>query len=291
MTKRYLGLDVGGSSIKTGIVDGEGQMLERGRLPIPKSYEGFEAALLEQVELARRKHGVLGVGISSCGGINPYTGEVFAKIAPSLQYLIGKNYYSLREKAGLPLYVEKDGNCAALGEIWTGSAKDLRNFVTLVLGSGLGGAVAIGGRIHEGANFLAGDVGYAFPLRDSGSYSPLIAPVAIENAYQAETGRRLTIPEMKDCYGRDAAARKYYDQFMYELANVLLTMQYIIDPEMFLLGGGISAWPELVPELERHILELVRTRDCGPLVPKVRACTHHNDANILGAVYNLLLRM
>ncbi len=288
--KRYLGVDVGGSSIKTGIVDENGTLLARGRLEIPGSYEAFQQALLDLIERAREEHGVLGVGISSCGGINPYTGEVFAKIAPSLQYLIGRNYYALREKTCLPLYVEKDGNCAALGEMWTGSAQDLQNFVTLVLGSGLGGSVAIGGRIYEGANFLAGDVGYAFPLKDSPAYSPLVAPVAIENAYKAETGRFLTIPQMKEQAPHDPAAAKYYDRFMYELGNVLLTMQYVIDPAMFLLGGGISAWEELVPELDRHILELVRQRDCGPLIPRLRACTHQNDANILGAVYNLLLR-
>ena len=163
--KRYLGIDVGGSSIKTGIVDEKGELLARGRIEIPESFPAFERTILAAIDEAKAQHQISGVGISSCGGINPYTGEVFAKIAPSLLYLIGENYYALREKTDLPLYVEKDGNCALLGEMWTGSAQDLKNFITLVLGSGLGGAVAIGGRIHEGANFLAGDVGYAFPLR------------------------------------------------------------------------------------------------------------------------------
>ena len=91
---------------------------------------------------------------------------------------------------------------------------------------------------------------------------------------------------MKQTQDDDPAARDCYLRFIDGLANALLTMQYVMDPEMFLLGGGITSWPELIPELEAHIAALVQRRD-GPLVPHVRACTHQNDANLLGAVYHL----
>ena len=155
-----------------------------------------------------------------------------------------------------------------------------------MLGSGFGGAVCVGGKVFTGAHFLAGDMGYAYPLPEDTSYGQYIAPVEVEKRYRELTGGFKTIPEMKQTQDDDPAARDCYLRFIDGLANALLTMQYVMDPEMFLLGGGITSWPELIPELEAHIAALVQRRD-GPLVPRVRACTHQNDANLLGAVYNL----
>lgn len=285
--KQYLGYDVGGTSIKVGVVDENANILHHDKLPIPPDFDHFMDALAGYYHSIKQKFpDICGIGISSCGGINPASGVVFAKLAPSLEYLIGREYYTLRSMVDVPVALEKDGNCAALGEIWCGSATDIKNFITLVLGSGLGGAVCVDGKVFTGANFLAGDIGYAFPLPNNTSYGSMIAPACVENLYKQEAGCFKTIPQMKETMYSDLIAHKYYMQFMDGLSNVLLTMQYVMDPEMFLLGGGITAWDELIPELEAHIRHLVAWRD-GPLIPKVRACTHMNNANILGAVYNL----
>ena len=164
MTKLYLGIDVGGTSIKSGVVDEGARILSRERLPIPPDFDAFQDALAGLIARAQAQFPALcGVGISSCGGIDPASGVVFAKLAPSLNYLIGRQYYEIRRRTNLPVALEKDGNCAALGEIWCGAAQDLQNFLTLVLGSGLGGALCIGGKVFSGAHFLAGDIGYAYP--------------------------------------------------------------------------------------------------------------------------------
>lgn len=285
--KQYLGFDVGGTSIKVGVVEENACVVYHEKLPIPPDYDAFMEQLSGCYHRLKKEYPALcGIGISSCGGINPATGVVFAKLAPSLTYLIGREYYKLREMVDVPVALEKDGNCAALGEIWCGSATDLQNFITLVLGSGFGGAVCVGGKVFTGAHFLAGDMGYAYPLPEDTSYGQYIAPVEVEKRYRELTGGFKTIPEMKQTQDDDPAARDCYLRFIDGLANALLTMQYVMDPEMFLLGGGITSWPELIPELEAHIAALVQRRD-GPLVPHVRACTHQNDANLLGAVYNL----
>lgn len=285
--KQYLGFDVGGTSIKVGVVEENARVVYHEKLPIPPDYDAFMEQLSDCYHRLKKEYPTLcGIGISSCGGINPATGVVFAKLAPSLTYLIGREYYKLREMVDVPVALEKDGNCAALGEIWCGSATDLQNFITLVLGSGFGGAVCVGGKVFTGAHFLAGDMGYAYPLPEDTSYGQYIAPVEVEKRYRELTGGFKTIPEMKQTQDDDPAAKDCYLRFIDGLANALLTMQYVMDPEMFLLGGGITSWPELIPELEAHIAALVQRRD-GPLVPRVRACTHQNDANLLGAVYNL----
>ncbi len=286
MTKLYLGIDVGGTSIKSGVVDEGARILSRERLPIPPDFDAFQDALAGLIARAQAQFPALcGVGISSCGGIDPASGVVFAKLAPSLNYLIGRQYYEIRRRTNLPVALEKDGNCAALGEIWCGAAQDLQNFLTLVLGSGLGGALCIGGKVFSGAHFLAGDIGYAYPRPAGGSYGQQIAPVEVENRYFARTGERRTIPEMYDRRAQDPAAAACVAEFFDGLANTILTMQYVADPQAFLIGGGITAWPQLLVELQASLARLVAERD-GPILPEVRLCVHRNDANLLGAVYN-----
>ena len=284
--KLYLGIDVGGTSIKAGVVAEDAQILARFRLPVPPDFPAFLEALSGLISRARAQYPeICGVGISSCGGIDPSSGVVFAKLAPSLLYLIGQNYYDLRRYTDLPVALEKDGNCAALGEIWCGAARDLTHFVTLVLGSGLGGAYCAGGRVFSGAHFLAGDIGYAYPAPEGGSYGQQIAPVEVERRYFARSGERRTLPEMYERRAEDAAAAQCLHEFFFGLANVILTTQYVADPQAFLLGGGITAWEPLLPELQSALSQLVAERD-GPILPNVRLCAHRNDANVLGAVYN-----
>ena len=288
--KQYLGYDVGGTSVKVGVVLEDASIIHHEKLPIPPTYDEFMQQLADCYHRLKKQYpDICGIGISSCGGIDPDSGVVFAKLAPSLEYLIGKPYFKIREMVDVPVALEKDGNCAAYGEKWCGCAQDLENYITLVMGSGFGGSVFINGKVWKGAHFLAGDFGYTFPMPTKVSYGDMIAPVSVERLYKEETGVFKTIPQLKETMEEDPIAKKYYLQFIDGLANALLTMQYVMDPDCFVLGGGITSWPELLPELEAHIKYLVEWRD-GVLTPNVRLCTHRNDANILGAVYHLKLR-
>ena len=288
--KQYLGYDVGGTSVKVGVVMEDASIIHHEKLPIPPTYDEFMQQLADCYHRLKKQYpDICGIGISSCGGIDPDSGVVFAKLAPSLEYLIGKPYFKIREMVDVPVALEKDGNCAAYGEKWCGCAQDLENYITLVMGSGFGGSVFIGGKVWKGAHFLAGDFGYTFPMPTKTSYGDMIAPVSVERLYKEETGVFKTIPQLKETMEEDPIAKKYYLQFIDGLANALLTMQYVMDPDCFVLGGGITSWPELLPELKAHIDYLVEWRD-GVLTPNVRLCTHRNDANILGAVYHLKLR-
>lgn len=286
----YLGIDVGGSSIKTGVVSSEGELVQEGKIAIPADFPAFRHALVSLYRKAAEQYDIAGVGISSCGGIDPYTGAVTPCIAPALQYLIGENYYTLREDIPVPVALEKDGNCAALGEMWTGSATDLHSYCALVLGSGLGGGVVYRGHVYEGAHFLAGDVGYGFPSHDAkDGFSGLCAPVQVENRYTALTGQRKNLAQMYADRHTDPAAKQCYEGFFANLANTIITMQYILDPQAFLIGGGVTAWDELIPLLQSAIQSQVSCRDL-PVCPKVRRCRHRNSANLLGAVYNLKMK-
>jgi len=287
ITVNYLGIDVGGSRIKTGVVDDLGTIVYSDSMPIPADYPAFQLAIVNCFRSLDTEYHLAGVGISSCGGINPHTGDVTPCIAPSLQYLVGENYYELRKLLPVPIQVEKDGNCAALGEKWTGNAIDLDSFCALVLGTGLGGGVIYKNQVYEGAHFLAGDVGYAFPSYDAESgFSGLCAPVQVEERYFSLTGEKINIAQMYQRRNKDAAADSCCTGFFSHLANTIITMQYVLDPKAFLLGGGITAWEELIPLLNAEIQRQVQLRGL-PALPVVKRCRHRNGANLIGAVYNL----
>ena len=98
----YLGIDVGGSRIKTGVVNDAGEIIWNGSIEIPDTFAGFKQAIIDLYNEKKDEYAIGGVGISSCGGINPYTGDVTPCIAPKLQYLIGENYYELKSTSPCP---------------------------------------------------------------------------------------------------------------------------------------------------------------------------------------------
>ncbi|MBE5803050.1 MAG: ROK family protein [Clostridiales bacterium] len=286
----YLGIDVGGSRIKTGVVNDAGEIIWSGSIDIPADFPAFRQAIIDLYNAKKDEYDIRGVGISSCGGINPYTGLVTPGIAPRLQYLIGKNYYDLRRDIPVPIALEKDGNCAALGEKWTGSGVELHSYCALVLGSGLGGGVIYKDKVYEGAHFLAGDVGYAFPSFDAEKgFSGLCAPVQVEQHYTELTGKKKNIAQMYDTRAEDPIAARVCGDFFNHLANTIITMQYILDPQAFLLGGGITAWDQLIPLLQETIDRQAREHGL-PATPVVKRCRHMNGANLIGAVYNLKMK-
>ncbi len=286
--KQYLGFDVGGTSIKVGVVEENARVVYHEKLPIPPDYDAFHGAALRLLspaeegisdplrhrrQLLRRHQPGNGRGVCQ------------ARAKPDLPHRPG-----ILQAAGNGGRARGAGKRTETVRRWARSGAAARPICRTSSHScwvrGFGGAVCVGGKVFTGAHFLAGDMGYAYPLPEDTSYGQYIAPVEVEKRYRELTGGFKTIPEMKQTQDDDPAARDCYLRFIDGLANALLTMQYVMDPEMFLLGGGITSWPELIPELEAHIAALVQRRD-GPLVPHVRACTHQNDANLLGAVYNL----
>lgn len=286
----YLGIDVGGSRIKTGVVNDAGELVWSSAMAIPDTFAVFRQTIIDLYNEKKDEYDLRGVGISSCGGINPYTGDVTPCIAPKLQYLIGENYYELKKDIPVPIAVEKDGNCAALGEKWTGSGQELHSYCALVLGTGLGGGVIYKDQVYEGAHFLAGDVGYGFPSFDAESgFSGLCAPVQVEQRYFDLTGQHRNIAQMYAARSEDPIAAQCCKSFFNHLANTIITMQYILDPQAFLLGGGITAWEELIPLLQQTINSQVAFRGL-PATPVVMRCRHMNGANLIGAVYNLRMK-
>ena len=250
-----------------------------------------------QLAIAKNKlsehYTLAGIGFSLPGAVNATTGIIGGSSAlpyihdfPILQVL--------EDQLGLPAAMENDANCAALGEVWTGAGKDYQDVAFFVLGTGVGGALVHNKEIIHGAHLHGGEFGYLYVserkniLSESGCSGALVRQLASDRQIPPGDLDGQKIYAMAEAGDKDAQC---YIEDMYEyLARAIYDIQYIFDPEAFLLGGAIRARADLIPNIEKHLDNILRDAKVARIRPHILACQHGNDANLLGAVSHLMTR-
>ena len=165
MSKTYLGVDIGGTAVKLGLVDDTGRVLRRAERSV--SFDGYKTPILDTVQTAIRdflgSHDVPkleGIGVSATGQIDSRRGVV-AGTCGNFRGWIGVDIKgTLEREFGLPVTVANDANCMVLGEVWVGAAKGYTDVIGVTLGTGVGGGIITGGRLLEGARGLGGELGH-----------------------------------------------------------------------------------------------------------------------------------
>ena len=154
--KKYLVIDVGGTSIKHAVMTESTEILENGKTPTP--YDGLEKYLETLTGISRRyalQTEIEGIALSVPGIVDSDKGFQFT--GGSLQYISNLPLASvLAEKCGVPVTVENDGKCAALAEAWNGSLKGCKDGIVILLGTGIGGGIIKDGKVHKGKTLLQG---------------------------------------------------------------------------------------------------------------------------------------
>ena len=289
----FLGFDVGGSSVKFAVLDESGQFYDRGSFRTPETLEDFYTQLAIAKNKLSEHYTLAGIGFSLPGAVNETTGIIGGSSAlpyihdfPILQVL--------EEQLGLPAAMENDANCAALGEVWTGAGKDYQDVAFFVLGTGVGGALVHNKEIIHGAHLHGGEFGYLYGserkniLSEGGCSGALVRQLASDRQIPPGDLDGQKIYAMAKAGDKDAQC---YIEDMYEyLARASYDIQYIFDPEAFLLGGAISARADLIPNIEKHLDNILRDAKVARIRPHILACQHGNDANLLGAVSHLMTR-
>ena len=154
----FIGFDVGGTHIKHGVIDEDGNELTTDQFDTPEDEETFKQRWREVVEAYQKEHEITAIGVSIPGHINTHTGE--AAKAGALEYLDNVNLYTLfAELTDLPVVADNDASCAALGERWCGAGHEYENFVCMTIGTGIGGGIVLGGDLYRGSHYRAGEFG------------------------------------------------------------------------------------------------------------------------------------
>lgn len=267
-----VGVDVGGTKIEAAALDArDGRFLARVRLPNPGSYDAAIRTVCELVERVEREAGGRGtVGVGAPGSISPRTGTM--RNANST-WLNGRHFREdLSAALGREVRLANDANCLALSEVVDGAATGARVVFAAILGTGCGGGLVVDGRIVEGAHGISGEWGHVplpWPTSEELDATPCwcgkrgcletwISGTGLQQDHWRATGHRLSGEEIIEAArAGDAAAGATLSRYIDRLARALAMVCTVIDPDVIVLGGGLSNVTELYERLPDRVRELV----------------------------------
>ncbi len=260
-----IGVDIGGTKVAAGVVDDHGQIIDRERRDTPGHDVGdTESIIVDVVRTLAERHDVGAAGIGAAGWIaNDHATVLFS---PHLAWRNEPLRASLSDRIGLPLIVENDANCAAWAEYRFGAAQGESVVVCVTLGTGIGGGLVVDGSIYRGAYGIACEYGHmtlvpdgrrcacgnlgcwemyasgralARDARELASESPVAAARMLDLAGSVD---ELTGPVVTAAAAAgDPAAQSICTTMGRWLGRGLANLAAVIDPSMFVIGGGVSA--------------------------------------------------
>lgn len=305
MSRYLFGVDIGGTTVKMGLFDVSGNLLDKWEIPTVKENSG--AGILPDVaksieeklkEKSMDKSDVEGVGIGVPGPVDD--AGIVHKAAN-----LGWGEFSLKEEmeklTGLKVSGGNDANVAALGEMWKGGAKGYNNVVMVTLGTGVGGGIIVNGRILSGSTGSGGEIGHIH-IEDNETDECGCGNKGCLEQYASATGivrlaqrRLLKDAEPSVLRGGEVSAKTVFDavkegdrlamevaeEFGAYLGKGLAAIACVTNPEVFCIGGGVSkAGNVLIDYIKPHYLKNVFHGSRGA---KFVLATLGNDAGIYGA--------
>lgn len=292
--KEYICIDIGGTSIKYGMVREDGSFLTTGEMPTEAMQYGGPGIMEKAkkiVETYQAEYRPEGICVSTAGMVDCENGKITYASPLIPDYTGTEIKKTLEELYGIPCEVENDVNCAGLAEHFAGAARGSRVSVCLTIGTGIGGAILIDGKVFHGFSGSGCEVGYMHlpggEFQDLGASSILVKKVAsYKNTDPEEINGKYVFEQAKqgdeDCI---RAIREMCEVLGMGIANIC----YVVNPEVVVLGGGIMAQKEYLKDLLRDSLDKY-------LLPSVAQHTrlefaqNQNQAGMLGAYYNFRSR-
>ena len=299
--KQYFGIDIGGTAVKLGIVDETGKVLCKGEQSV--NFDGYQTPVLDTVRKAAKEfltaqaipvENLSGIGVSATGQIDSRKGIVAGTCGNFPNYIGSPIKAALEQDFGLPVTVANDANCMTLGEVWVGGAQGYTDVIGVTLGTGVGGGILTGGRLLEGARGLGGELGhYRTHALDgvlctcgaSGCWERYAATTALVRAAQPRNhkwrdGRAI----FESAHAGDPIILALLEDWTDEIVQGLAGLVHIFNPQLILIGGGVSAQQELLIEpIARKVRASIMPAFAEGL--EIRAAQLHNDAGMVGAVY------
>jgi glucokinase len=266
-----IGVDIGGTKVSAGVVTDRGEILDRERRDTPsEDVQLTESVIAEVVSALCRRHDVAAVGIGAAGWIAADRATVL--FSPHLAWRNEPLRDALTDRIKLPLIVENDGNCAAWAEYRFGAGRGSRVVVCITLGTGIGGGVVVSGTLYRGANGVSSEFGHTMVVpegrrcacgnrgcwemyasgtalardaRELAEVSPVAAHRLLELAGGSMSG--LTGPLVTAAAREgDPSAVEIYTAMGRWLGRGIANLAAVIDPTVFVIGGGVSEAGDLL---------------------------------------------
>lgn len=305
-----VGVDVGGTSIKMAVINRNGNILHKWSIPTNKNDGGkyIIKDIVRSLEETLKQHGLkredlAGIGVGVPGPVNYEEGTISrsVNIGWPEHFPVRKD---LERESGLPVFVENDANCAALGEMWKGSGKGARDLIFVTLGTGVGGGVIAGGKLVRGVNGAAGEIGHITSVPEGGhpcncgkngcletiaSARGIVRLAGEKRKIFAEKGKRTLLPELftaKDVFdcarSGDSLCLEVTEEMSFHLGLALANLGNALNPEKIIIGGGVSKAGEFLltkvqTYFEKYAFSPVR------LSTRLALASLGNDAGVIGA--------
>ncbi|MFP7696781.1 ROK family glucokinase [Trueperella sp. LYQ143] len=303
-----IGVDVGGTKIAAGLVDSSGHIVMMLRRPtIPNDSQSVRDTIIDLCRQLQQENEVEAVGIGAAGFVDSSGSTVI--FAPNVSWRNEPIAEQVSQAIDMPVVVENDANAAAWAEYRFGAAAGFSSAVVVTVGTGIGGGIILNGELLRGSYGFAGEIGHINMVRDGREcgcgqrgcwevYSsgrallaaaqeqartcPEIAAGLLRLADgdpQAITGLMVTQAAQEGCCG----ARNAFAEIGYWLGQGMADVAALLDPDVFVLAGGVCEAGDLLLEPTRQsFTELLTGRAYRPL-PPIRVATLGNQAGIIGA--------
>lgn len=303
--KYCFGVDIGGTTVKMGLLEEEGKIVDKWEITTDTSEEG--KAILPNVaasiENKMKEHGltkedIIGVG---AGVPAPVTAEGIVNGSANLGWNYKEVKKELEELTGMKAFIGNDANVAALGEMWKGGGAGEKNVIMVTLGTGVGGGVIINGKVLVGANGAGGEIGHLcvnYEEKDKcgcgncGCLEQYASATGIVRLAKKKLGQELrpTILTKEDVTAKDVfdavkagdeTAKEIAVEFGRYLGYALANLAAVLDPAVIVIGGGVSKAGEvLIPYIREPFMERAFFANRNV---KFALATLGNDAGICGA--------
>jgi glucokinase len=302
-----IGIDIGGTKIAGALVDAEGQIIKESRVPSPaQDAEALVDAVVGLIEELSEGHQVLGAGIAAAGFIDALQSNII--YAPNINWRNEPFKARLEAKLSIPVIIENDANAAGWAEYRYGAGKGYQHMVMLTIGTGVGGAVIVDGKMLRGGFGIAGELGHlrlvpnGLPcgcgqsgcLESYGSGTALLKSAkaladsddpdgAKLRELQAATGQLTGQEVYQAILESDPGALRLLAELGDWLGQGVASLTAVLDPQIVVIGGGVSAAGDLLLEpIREAYLRHLPARGYRPELAVV-AAELVNDAGVVGA--------
>lgn len=280
--------DIGGTSLKMGIVSDQGEILKKDKFDVPQS---SGSKILDQiVQWVNENPACEGIAISVPGHVDPNKGSI--SMGGTVRDFDQLNIVDwLTERTSLPVTVENDAHCALLAERWLGKAQNMSDFLMVTIGTGVGGAIFCNNALVHGKGYSAGEFGRILtsrPASNSINYYTMdktCTMSSLREYYSQQTGCSQEEVSGEDIFAKyddgDPVCSRLVITFYQDICAAIYNLAHIFDPECIFFGGGITARENFLDEIKFHLKWF-------GLDIQLDTATYGNDSGMLGATRHFL---
>ncbi len=303
MNNTYLGIDIGGTAAKIGIVEKNGKILATDSFSV--SFDHYQTPIIETVikntdaflkKSSLSPASLSGIGVSATGQVNTIEGTITGSAGHIANWLGTPVKAILEEHYHLPASVANDANCAVIGEQWQGAARNCSDVIMITVGTGVGGGIIVNNRLLSGAVGIAGELGHFTIKKDGvpctcgnrGCYEQYASTTAlVKKVQEAFPELDSTVIDGKyifqEIQAGNTAIKNIAKNWITDIAAGLIGLIHIFNPQRVIVGGGVSQQQELFIEPLRQAV-LSGVMPCFRENLTLCAAELGNHAGLLGAV-------